>query len=137
MSRTLRDLDREPGHEPPPSVVERASAPGSAENIDQALYARLREQRPLGSAVPDPQPGLGPSSPQGMLSPEAAATAQLAFDRLADTLIARAAGERSIEEIARDLLRPMLKQWLDENLPGLVERLVREEIERVARRGGR
>jgi cell pole-organizing protein PopZ len=31
----------------------------------------------------------------------------------------------------------MLKQWLDQNLPRIVEQLVREEIERVARRGGR
>jgi hypothetical protein len=37
--------------------------------------------------------------------------------------------------MTRDLLRGMLKHWLDANLPGLVERLVREEIERVARRG--
>jgi uncharacterized protein len=35
------------------------------------------------------------------------------------------------------VLRPMLKSWLDEHLPQVVERLVREEIERVARRGGR
>ncbi len=41
-----------------------------------------------------------------------------------------------MEETVRDLLRPMLKQWLDDNLPPLVERLVRSEIERVAR-GGR
>jgi uncharacterized protein len=37
--------------------------------------------------------------------------------------------------MTRDLLRGMLKQWLDDNLPALVESLVREEIERVARRG--
>ena len=41
-----------------------------------------------------------------------------------------------IEEMAREMLRPMLKQWLDDNLPVMVERLVRSEIERVAR-GGR
>ncbi|MDH4414834.1 MAG: DUF2497 domain-containing protein [Rhizobium sp.] len=40
---------------------------------------------------------------------------------------------RSIDEMAEDMLRPMLKDWLDDNLPTLVERLVREEIERVAR----
>lgn len=40
---------------------------------------------------------------------------------------------RSLDEIAEDMLRPMLKDWLDDNLPTLVERLVREEIERVAR----
>ncbi|MFD2653820.1 PopZ family protein [Brucella rhizosphaerae] len=40
---------------------------------------------------------------------------------------------RSFDEIASDLLRPMLQDWLDNNLPPLVERLVREEIERVVR----
>lgn len=40
---------------------------------------------------------------------------------------------RSYDEIAEDMLRPMLREWLDDNLPTLVERLVREEIERVAR----
>lgn len=41
--------------------------------------------------------------------------------------------KRSMDEVAEDLLRPMLQEWLDDNLPTLVERLVREEIERVAR----
>jgi cell pole-organizing protein PopZ len=45
-----------------------------------------------------------------------------------------AAGQtRSFDEIAEEMLRPMLSQWLDDNLPTLVERLVREEIERVSR----
>lgn len=43
------------------------------------------------------------------------------------------ANRRSFDDIAADLLRPMLQEWLDDNLPTLVERLVREEIERVAR----
>lgn len=43
------------------------------------------------------------------------------------------AERRSLDEIAEDMLRPMLQEWLDDNLPTLVERLVREEIERVAR----
>jgi cell pole-organizing protein PopZ len=43
------------------------------------------------------------------------------------------AGGRTVEQLAADLLRPMLKEWLDENLPGLVERLVKREIERIAR----
>ena len=40
---------------------------------------------------------------------------------------------RTFDQIAEDMLRPMLQQWMDDNLPTLVERLVREEIERVAR----
>ena len=43
---------------------------------------------------------------------------------------------RSPSEMAREMLRPMIKAWLDENLPAMVERLVRAEIQRVAR-GGR
>ncbi|MEP3197714.1 MAG: DUF2497 domain-containing protein [Lentilitoribacter sp.] len=46
-----------------------------------------------------------------------------------------ASSSQSLEEMANDLLKPMLQEWLDNNLPGLVEKLVREEIERVARGG--
>jgi cell pole-organizing protein PopZ len=44
--------------------------------------------------------------------------------------------ERTLEDIVRDLLRPLLQTWLDENLPGIVERLVREEITRVVGEAG-
>lgn len=40
-------------------------------------------------------------------------------------------GQTSLEDLTRDLLRPMLKDWLDENLPALVERLVKAEIRRL------
>jgi cell pole-organizing protein PopZ len=43
---------------------------------------------------------------------------------------------RTLEDLVREMLRPMLKVWLDDNLPGMVERLVRAEIERVSRGGG-
>jgi uncharacterized protein len=43
-------------------------------------------------------------------------------------------GGKTIEDITRELLRPMLHAWLDENLPNLVERLVKDEIERVVGR---
>jgi cell pole-organizing protein PopZ len=43
-------------------------------------------------------------------------------------------GSRTIEDLVRELLRPMLRTWLDEHLPGMVERMVRAEIERLARR---
>lgn len=41
-------------------------------------------------------------------------------------------GETSLEELTRDLMRPMLSKWLDENLPGMVEELVKAEIARIA-----
>lgn len=54
-----------------------------------------------------------------------------AFDDLALTILNKNA--RTLEDLVQDMLRPMLKTWLDRNLPGMVERMVRAEIERVAR----
>lgn len=56
-----------------------------------------------------------------------------AFGELSEAFAA--SRRRSFDEIAEEMLRPMLQDWLDNNLPTLVERLVREEIERVARGG--
>jgi uncharacterized protein len=81
-----------------------------------------------------PEPAYAPPQ-QALVSPQAAYAAQASFQNLADTILARATSERSLEDMTRELLRGMLKTWLDDNLPPLVERLVREEIERVARRG--
>ena len=83
--------------------------------------------------APAPRPmrsGTGP-----MLSGNSAQAVNAAFGKLADTVLSRATSERSVEDVTRELLRVMLKQWLDENLPAMVERMVREEIERVARAG--
>lgn len=44
-------------------------------------------------------------------------------------------GETSLEGLTRDLLRPMLKDWLDANLPAMVEAMVAKEIERIAKKG--
>ena len=42
--------------------------------------------------------------------------------------------DRTLEDLVRELVKPMLREWLDQNLPPLVDRLVRKEIERVVRR---
>ena len=46
------------------------------------------------------------------------------------------AGGRTLEEMVRDALHPLLRAWLDDHLPDIVERLVREEIQRVVREAG-
>jgi uncharacterized protein len=66
-----------------------------------------------------------------LLSPATTAVVDSAFNSLAQTVLAQNA--RTLEDLVREMLRPMLKTWLDDNLPGMVERLVRAEIERVAR----
>jgi cell pole-organizing protein PopZ len=54
-----------------------------------------------------------------------------AFSALAHTILAQNA--RTLEDLVAEMLKPMLKDWLDDNLPSLVERLVQEEIYRVSR----
>jgi cell pole-organizing protein PopZ len=87
------------------------------------------------SYLPVVHDGYGDYAPEPLMSDQPALAANESFSQLADTLMARALGERSIEDMTQDLLRGMLRNWLDAHLPSLVERLVREEIERVARRG--
>jgi cell pole-organizing protein PopZ len=70
-----------------------------------------------------------------LISPQTEAHAETAFRQLSDAILARATGDRSLEDMTREMLKGMLKQWLDANLPAIVEDMVREEIQRVARRG--
>jgi hypothetical protein len=66
-----------------------------------------------------------------LLSSVTSAAVDSAFNTLAQTVLVQNA--RTLEDLVREMLRPMLKAWLDDNLPGMVERLVRAEIERVSR----
>jgi uncharacterized protein len=82
--------------------------------------------------------GLPALSPE-LVAPETAAAAASSVGSLMRTLAAGRAtqvysGGPTLEDIVRAELRPLLKEWLDTNLPPLVERLVRAEIERVVGR---
>ena len=57
------------------------------------------------------------------------------FEELAQAI--RNGELKSLEAMAQDMLKPMLSEWLDDNLPRMVERLVREEIDRMSRGGSR
>jgi cell pole-organizing protein PopZ len=76
-------------------------------------------------------PSRGRDEEGRLLSSETSAAVDSAFNALAQTVLVQNA--RTLEDLVREMLRPMLKTWLDDNLPGLVERLVRAEIERVSR----
>jgi cell pole-organizing protein PopZ len=82
-------------------------------------------------ATSDLRPPM-PQPPERMLvSASTSAAVDSAFNTLAHTVLVQNA--RTLEDLVREMLRPMLKTWLDDNLPGVVERLVRAEIERVSR----
>lgn len=122
---------------PPPT--QRAAEPdlrgsyAQQEADDMQYYEEQQWSEPAPQLTPQPRRQNGYSEP--LLSGHAEAATEQAFRRLSDTLMQRAAGDLDLDGMARDMLRGMIKQWLDTNLATLVEGLVREEIERVARRG--
>lgn len=81
---------------------------------------------------PEPEPPPPPPPPrERLVSHNTDASVNQAFNLLAHTVLTQNA--RTLEDLVGEMLRPMLKGWLDDNLPTMVERLVRAEIERVAR----
>lgn len=100
---------------------------GDVAFVDQAPEP---EPRPEPAARSAPR-ASAESTGDDLLSPAANQAVQAAFHNLAGTILSNNA--RTLEDLVKEMLRPMLKGWLDENLPPLVERLVRQEIERVSR----
>jgi cell pole-organizing protein PopZ len=100
--------------------------PRAVEEPEMAEEPRLAE-------MPQPQypPQPSPSEPRPLMSSNTSAAVDSAFSALAQTVLVQNA--RTLEDLVREMLRPMLKSWLDDNLPGMVERIVRSEIERVSR----
>lgn len=142
-----RDADRDADaakHEPAqqesfPRIAE--AAPTRHEQLEPATSRfDLGEPLAMGEAAPmaaktETAARPEPDTPSALVSMETGTKVAAAFDDLNSAI---AEGRmRSFEELAQELLRPMLAEWLDDNLPTLVERLVREEIERVARGGRR
>lgn len=89
---------------------------------------------------PEPEPVFTPPPRQSMIDEDrliSQATDEAvgnAFNALAHTVLSN--NGRTLDDLVKEMLRPMLKVWLDDNLPTIVERMVRAEIERVSR-GGR
>jgi hypothetical protein len=85
------------------------------------------------------------AAPDSLVAPEAVVTSSAAFGKLAEAISkpepappappspALPAAGRTLEDLTRDLLRPLLKQWLDENLPRIVQTSVDAEVDRIAR----
>jgi cell pole-organizing protein PopZ len=129
---------------PPPAAEE--SGPvhgmGTAAPMSDAAPPDVASESSLAEAtVPHvekqgsvPEAAVLAANERGLLSGAAASAVDSAFNELAHTVQVR--NGRTLEDFIGELLRPMLKTWLDENLPAMVERLVRAEIERVSRGRG-
>jgi uncharacterized protein len=86
---------------------------------------------PVEKPQPAPPQQAAPPPERALLSASTSAAIDSAFNTLAQTVLIQNAC--TLEDLVKEMLRPMLKGWLDDNLPGLVERIVRAEIERVSR----
>lgn len=134
----------------PPPAPAPEPVPPPAEEQDDSDVAFLDEPE-VAAALPESviaEPVAAPAAPSpqapplqaptvdmaSLLSDQASSAVTNAFGQLASTVLSNNA--RTLEDLVKDMLKPMLKTWLDDNLPTMVERLVRAEIERVAR-GGR
>jgi cell pole-organizing protein PopZ len=114
---------------PPTPAPPRAAAFSKIEPQDDDLEFTEAKRQPM----PEP-PAVEMPMPGPILSRSTVGAVESAFNTLAHTVLSNNA--RTLEDLVKEMLRPMLKSWLDDNLPGLVERIVKAEIERVSR-GGR
>jgi cell pole-organizing protein PopZ len=80
----------------------------------------------------DPPPAPSVEVGEGLVGAVAATAAASAFGQLSAAIQMPADG-RTLEDVVRELLRPLLKQWLDDNLPAIVQATVDKEVERIAR----
>jgi uncharacterized protein len=146
--------EREPAKGPAPKLPQLAPAPAPTPQIVYSKDAATPQgdasessSRPADASGPtvvwrrpqrvveaEPASESPQRNEEPLLSPEASEAAALSFGALSADLAVRSA--ELADAMVRETLRPMLKQWLDEHLPAIVERLVRAEIQRVAR-GGR
>jgi cell pole-organizing protein PopZ len=108
--------------------------PVESPDVEFREQMRRQEPEPLAPAAMPARAAYPSRLDEQLLSQRASEAVSAAFGTLANTMFAE--GSRSIEDIVREMLKPMLRTWLEDNLPSLVERLVRAEIERVSR-GGR
>ena len=97
---------------------------------------------PISESIFAPEPSEPAPAYDTLVGDSASASAASAFAGFASTIRKPEPMETStgsgptVDELARALLRPMLKEWLDANLPGIVETQVRKEVERIARSAG-
>lgn len=152
---SIKKIIAEEGDAPDPR--RRASAPGD-DGADDATILELTpdsavaDDRPAAAAAQSSQPAsqppsrppsrqrarggqpAAPPSPATIVSPDAAAKSRDSLAALSALLVQPDAPDNTLEGLVRELLRPMLREWLDARLPEIVESMVAKEIARITGR---
>jgi cell pole-organizing protein PopZ len=129
------EVEEEPAPKVPPFQQGEYASTSEAAFQDDSVDVTLDEMDLSATAGDEPPAAEAPGAlmKPAILSDQAGRQVAAAFGELSEVFAA--SRRRSFDEMAEEMLRPMLQDWLDNNLPTLVEKLVREEIERVARGG--
>lgn len=114
--------------------------PAAAAEDDDIVFEAVEEivmapaPEPVSVAPPVAVVDIAPPAPaEPILSSPTASAAAGSLARLAGTLRIADSPGQTVEGVVRELLKPMLKDWLDKNLPAIVEARVEAELERIAR----
>jgi cell pole-organizing protein PopZ len=97
------------------------------------------EPEPVAVAEPEPVDALAAEAADRLVSENPAMNSVASLSALAAAVdthrraVDPSIGPRTIEDLVKDVMRPMIREWLDDNLPSLVERMVGREIERLTR----
>ncbi|MGD9965161.1 MAG: DUF2497 domain-containing protein [Hyphomonadaceae bacterium] len=132
-------LDLTQADEPAPVPVQQHVAPPPADDdivFEAVEQAVIQEVTPVPEPVmsaPQPRQVIAEPTPDAILSNPVASQAAGSLARLAGTLRISDAPGQTVEGVIRELLKPMLKEWLDRNLAAIVEARVEAELERIAR----
>ena len=140
------EVAAEPEPEPEPETAAAAPQPVVAAEVEPLAPAAEEEALELTEKVethgdldvvpaPTSEPAAAappPPAAEALVSERAASAAASAFGQLS-AAISMPRGDRTLEDVVRELLRPLLQQWLDDNLPTIVQQAVEAEVERIAR----
>jgi cell pole-organizing protein PopZ len=103
----------------------------TVESQPDVFFSEAPDPAPPAPPMEEPRRSARAPAEGSLMSSSTSAAVDAAFNTLAHTVLTQNA--RTLEDLVTEMMRPMLKAWLDDNLPGLVERVVRAEIERVSR----
>ena len=134
IRRIISEDDAPQGVEAARHEPEEADEPELAADADD--YGEpVYEPEPVKPPVPETPPSVAAAPApreEALVSPQAASAAASAFGELSSAVSAPRES-RSLEDLAREMLKPMLRQWLDDNLPRIVQAAVQAEVERISR----
>lgn len=140
IRRIISEEEQAPTAEPVLDLRQTDAPTATVEDdiVFEAVEQAVTEEAPMPVAAPAYEPPLARThaiepSVDSLLAPPTTNASAAALARLAGTLRISEQPGQTVEGVVRELLKPMLKEWLDRNLPAIVEARVEAELERIAR----